>query len=189
MALTQVSGSLDISPSLHGKRSAEPLSDHEFSCPNAATRRRLFENSSQCGQICSGPSGWQTTHLLQEPDHPLLNHISAVPGTQNSQSDAWGHTSLFSHSLQLWANLPVNTRHLLRDRLHTSGLQFEVTATGRHMVEIEHHAQALFGERNAREDACWLDDNAIWTMQDKQMGVAKFHAAFGDVECAQVTAS
>lgn len=185
MATTQLTGSVDLSPGLQRKRSTDPYSSLDWSSLSALTRRRLFEDSSQDAQICTAPSAdtWQNQPAPSQPEHLPNSQATAVPVTQQSQSEAQTH-ALDRQYQQLCYKLPHNTRQRLHGRLFRAHLNSQ--AAGNVALEIEHRAQTLFGERSPREDACWLDESALWTQQANHMGVVKFHATYGEYECVQV---
>lgn len=186
-ALEQQSRSFGVSPSFHRKRPSEPTSILDPNTDHEASRRRLFEESSQLADVHLSPCNAAGQLALPQPGAglPPLFQLSAVPDTQYSQE--WQLPQAPPEPCQqLWTALPTKTRQTLSRRLITGGLRREASASGYQVLQLELHAQGLFGARSPLEDACWLDDSAIWTRQANQLGVARFHSAFGDIECAQV---
>ena len=186
-ALLPQSRSFGLSPSLQRKRRSEPSSTLDPNTDSEASRRRLFEEASQLANVHLSPCNAAAQLAFSQPgtDLPSCFELSAVPDTQHSQE--WQLPQPPPEPCQqLWTVLPAKTRQTLRGRLITGGLQPEASASGYQVLQIEVHAQGLFGARSPREDACWLDDSAIWTRQLNQLGIAKFHAEFGDSECTRV---
>ena len=187
-ALEQQSRSFGVSPSFHRKRPSEPTSILDPNTDNEASRRRLFEESSQLADVHLSPGNAAGQLALPQPDagFPPFFQLSAVPDTQYSQEWEQLPQPPPEPCQQLWTALPAKTRQTLSRRLITGGLRPEASASGYQVLQLELHAQGLFGARSPLEDACWLDDSAIRTRQTNQLGVARFHSAFGDIECAQV---
>lgn len=180
---------LGFSPSCQQQHKSQPNTACDVATPKKASRKRLFGDNTPSAQAHAAPTVKSRQKPLNatEPDDLSLSQLSVVPDTQQRHaSELLEPEPTLKTWQQLLTGLPPTTQQLLCARLSHYQVGPEATASGRQALEVEHHAQGLFGKRNPPEDPCWVDESAICTTNPKQLGIARCHHEFGDQECAQV---